>query len=300
MRKLTFILTCGSIINCAYATESNTSLSTESGQIVNQTESNITITAEELKILKKLAEQAKLNNYSGVPGTAPKDKTVSATGAALEETQSGPQIYAFFTQTLANGFYYEGRLYAKYNMLTQNPAFPNIQPSEENNPPGYKGVVKLGYNFHVTDDYDITPYLRLEAGNNMSIVYADNNGNYVNSTNYALLPGFKQTFKLSPKLNPYIDIYGGLVQVNLTGNLTQGPNPNQQFTGSVLQYQLTTEFGLAYKFTEHQAIIPYTQFVYTANNPNSSAAAPYNQGGFNVSQLTTSQQVYAIKYSYSW
>jgi hypothetical protein len=263
-------------------------------------ESAPTLTTADMRALKRLAEQTKLEDYSGVLGTAPKDKGISATGAALEETPTGPQVYAFWTQTLANGLYYEGRLYAKYNMRTQNPVFATVDPSSENNPPGYKGVIKGGYNFHITDDYDLTPYLRLEAGQNMSLVYADTKGNYINSTNYAYLMGLKQTFKLTPKLTPYIDVYGGLVQVNLTGNLTQGRNANQTSPANVSQWQVTTEFGFAFKITEHQAIIPYTQFVYIANNPDSIAAASYSDGGYNISQLTSTQQIYAVKYSYSW
>lgn len=288
------------VVSAANANETESSVKSIVQSQAQPAESSTALTPEEIKKLKKLAEKEKLDEYSGVLGTAPKDKTVSATGAALEETPSGPQVFVFWTQTLKSGLYYEARLYGKYNMQTQNPAFPTVPASAENNPDGYKGVFKLGYNFHVTDDYDITPYLRLEAGKNMSLVYADTTGNYINSTNYAILPGFKQTFKVAPKIIPYIDIYGGISQVSLTGELTQGSASNQTIYGAVQQVQLTTELGFAYKITEHQAIIPYTQFVYTANNPDATAAASYNNGGFNISQLTSSQQVYAIKYSYAF
>ena len=263
-------------------------------------ESSTQLSQDDLKTLKKLAEKEKLAEYSGSLGTAPLNKTVSSTGATLEETPAGPQAFIFWTQTLSNGFYYEGRLYGKYNMRTQNPAFPDVPPSAENNPDGFKGVIKLGYNFHVTDIYDITPYLRLEAGKDMSLVYADTNGDYIHSTNYAILPGFKQTFKMTPLLTPYIDIYGGVSQVSLTGVMTQGTAANQIQDAEVQQLQLTTEFGFAFKISEHQAIIPYMQFIYNANNPDSTAAASYANGGFNISSLTSSQQVYAIKYAYSW
>lgn len=282
-------------------------MGTESGgTIINYgresaaSESMPTLTYDEVRALKKLAEQNKLDQYSGVLGTAPKSRTVSSTGAALEETPSGPQVFAFWTQTLANGFYYEARLYGKYNMRAQNPAFPDVPPSAENNPQGYKEVLKLGYNFHVSADYDITPYLRLEQGNNVTVVYQDTNGNYIHSTDYAILPGFKQTFKLLPSLTPYIDIYGGLVQSSLNGQMTEGSAANQNINADVTQYQLTTELGFAFKVSEHQAIIPYTQFVYTANNPDATASKSYSNGGFNLSQLSASQQVYAIKYAYSF
>lgn len=291
------------ILGCnSYAVATGLSLESNvvTGYESSVTESIPVLTVADIKALKHLAEKEKLEDYSGVLGTAPKDKTVSATGAALEETPSGPQMFLFWTQTLANGFYYEARLYGKYNMRSQNPAFPDVPPSAENNPPGYKEVLKLGYNFHVTPTYDITPYLRLEQGNNVTVVYADTNGNYIHSTDYAILPGFKQTFKLTPNLTPYIDIYGGLVQSSLNGVMTEGNSANQEITAGVAQYQLTTELGFAFKISEHQAIIPYTQFVYTANNPDSTAAMSYSQGGFNLSQLSSSQQVYAIKYAYSF
>lgn len=258
------------------------------------------LTASEIIALKKVAEQQKLDQYSGVIGTAPLNKTISATGASLEETQTGPQLFLFWTQTLANGLYYEGRLYGKYNMRTQNPAFPTVPASDENNPPGYKAVFKIGYNFHVTDTYYMTPYLRLEAGKNMTLVYQDVDGDYTHSTSTAILPGFKQTFKLTNLLVPYIDIYGGYTKVNLNGELSQGASAMQFRTAEVNQISLTNELGAAYRITDSQSITPYLQFIYTANNPNALAAQSYANGGFNVSELTSNSQVYAIKYSYAW
>ena len=304
--KKWFCLLCLSLIATPMAiattgTNSESSLSSSKNLVLVAESAPTTLTAEEVKSLKNMiAEQNKLSNYSGVLGTAPLDKTVSATGATVEETPSGPQLFIFWTQTLANGFYYEARFYTKYNMRSQNPAFPDVPTSAENNPAGYKEVIKLGYNFHVTSIYDITPYLRLEQGNNISVVYQDTNGDYIHSTDYAILPGFKQTFKMTRDLTPYIDIYGGLVQSSLTGKMTEGTSANQNITASVSQYQLTTELGFAFKISEHQAIIPYTQFVYTANNPDATASLPYSKGGFNLSELSSSQQVYAIKYAYSF
>lgn len=294
MAKKLLLVGLFSSIGFSFAAGINTQVSN------NSVESTPVFTPAEIKKLKQIAEKDKLDIYSGVLGTAPKNRTISATGAAVEETQTGPQLYLFWTQTLNTGFYYEGRIYGKYNMRTQNPAFPDVPPSAEDNPNGYKGVVKLGYNFHINSDYDITPYIRLEAGNDMSLVYEDKNGNYIHSTNYAYLAGFKQTFKLTEKFVPYIDIYGGISQVSLNGNFTEGVNPNQQITGSVEQDQMTTEFGAAYKITEHQSIIPYMQFIYTSNNPNDTASAGIGKGGFGVSSLTTTQQVFALKYSYAW
>lgn len=297
MRRIFFLGIFTALTSTAFAESSESAVLKNN---LTSNESTPVLTNDEILALKKVAEQQKLSDYSGSVGTGAPGKLVSAAGAAIEETQNGPQAFLFWTQTLANGFYYEGRIYAKYNMRTQNPAFPDVPPSAENNPPGGKAVIKLGYNFNITPIYDITPYLRLEIGHDMSLVYADSTGNYIHSNNYAILPGFKQTFRVTPIFSPYIDIYGGISQVSLTGNMTQGASANIQQTASVLQQQLTTELGTAIKISEHQAIIPYIQFVYTANNPDSTASASYNNGGFNISSLTSSQQVYAVKYSYSW
>ena len=252
------------------------------------------------KAQERTAEQEKLVEYTGIPGTAPRGDTITAAGTAVEEVPSGPDMFIFFTQTLANGFYYEGRLYGKYNMLTQDPVNPSIPPSSENNPMGYKGVVKLGYNFHANKILDITPYLRLEAGHDYGSVYSDTTGNYIHSNLLAFLPGVKQTFNLTHDFSPYIDIYGGYQLVNLNGNCQEATNPGQVYNGSINQLAITTELGFAYIVTEHLAVIPYTQFAYIGNNPNSVAAAPYARGGFNISQLTGYQPMAAIKLSYAW
>jgi hypothetical protein len=316
MKKFPLFLVGGLIVTPVFADPIASSTTAN----LNQSESSViqlhtdSFSESEIKYLKKLAEKEKLSEYSGVLGTAPKRKTVTATGGSLEETPSGPQAYVFWTQTLANGLYYEGRFYAKYNAQAQNPAFPDVQPSQEHNPNGYKGVFKLGYAFNVTPLYDITPYVRAEAGNNISLVYADTNGNYIHSTNFAFGAGFKQTFKLTNYLTPYIDISGMMSQVNLNGNLYDNANPKQGWSDNaakhaiVNQYQLTTEFGAAYKITEHQSIIPYMQFQYNTNDPDNAASSCRTAGGsnctgqngFGVSSLTSTQQVYAIKYSYAW
>jgi len=116
----------------------------------------------------------------------------------------------------------------------------------------------------------------------------------------AILPGFRQTFKLTHDFVPYIDIYGGYQQVSLTGNFTQGANPNQAVNGVVNQLTMTTEFGCAYNVSEHLAIIPYFQYIYIGNNPDTVAAAPYSQGGMNISQLTGNENIIGIKLSYAW
>lgn len=252
------------------------------------------------KAAERSAEQEKLAEYTGIPGTAPRGDTITAAGTAVEEVPSGPDMFVFFTQTLANGFYYEGRLYGKYNMLTEDPVNPSIPPSSENNPMGYKGVVKLGYNFHANKILDLTPYLRLEAGHDYGSVYSDTTGDHIHSNLLAILPGIKQTFNLTHDFSPYIDVYGGYQLVSLSGNCQEATTPGQIYSGSINQLAITTELGFAYVVTEHLAVIPYTQFAYIANNPNPVAAAPYAKGGFNISQLTGYQPMAAIKLSYAW
>ena len=110
---------------------------------------------------ESLAESALLNNYDGVIGTASKGKTISAAGAAVEDTLNGAQAYGFFTQTLSNDVYYEVRAYGRYNYMATNPIFPSISASTANNPMGYGFSGFLGYNFHPTELLDITPYVRI-------------------------------------------------------------------------------------------------------------------------------------------
>lgn len=273
----------------------------DKAQMLTTKESAPALSLKEIQLLKHVAaERAKLEAYSGVLGTAPANKTITSVGVATEELVSGPDAFIYFSQTRANGFYYEGRLYGKYNMNSQDPAFSNVPQTAENNPNGGKLVIKLGYSFNATDSYVLTPYLRLEAGHNWSMVYSDTNGDKITSSNYAILPGIKQTFLTSSNLNPYIDIYGGLVQSTLNGTLTQGSNANINQTTGVTQYQITNEMGFAYKITEHSYIIPYTQFIYSMNNPSPLANQSFEDGGFNISALSNYAVVWAIKYSYSW
>lgn len=246
------------------------------------------------------SELKDFEQYTGVVGTGIKKLTITSTGASIEQTPSGTQSYLFFTQTLANSFYYEGRLYGKYNYTAQNPVFPTIPTSNENVPAGYGVSGKFGYNFHVTNTLEMTPYLRINAYRNMSVAYADSNGNYINSYTLALLPGMKLTFKLLPTFTPYIDVYGGYQQVYLDGNFTQGSKSNQTITSTIYQWSVTDEFGFAYKVNDNITLLPYIQYITTQNSPDAVAALPYNQGGFNISELTSTQQVFGLKLSVSW
>lgn len=119
---LTFIITLIISKFASAASVIESQVATNSSRI-SQESSTTDLTPEELVVLKKLAEKEKLTNYTGVIGTAPVNKTISATGASIEETPSGPQVFIFWTQTLANGFYYEGRLYGKYNTQITKPIF---------------------------------------------------------------------------------------------------------------------------------------------------------------------------------
>ena len=142
------------------------------------------------------AESEVLSNYDGVVGTAPANKTISAAGFAVQDNQNSAQTYIFFTQTLANQIYYEVRLWGAYNYMTQNPLFPSVNVSNINNPPGYGFSGFIGYNFHVSELLDLTPYFRSNYLNNMNLVYADTNGNYINSVAISGYLGAKFSFKL--------------------------------------------------------------------------------------------------------
>lgn len=237
--------------------------------------------------------------YSGIVGTGVKANTVSAAGGAMEFAPSGANFYTFFTQTLANGIYYEGRLYLRDNYDAQNPIFPTVPSSNENNPMGYGAVVKVGYDFHPSETIDIIPYLRLNAYNNMSTVYEDSNGDSIHSTSFAIIPGVKIAYKVTPQFNPYVDLSAGWQHVNLTGTFPQADSPYEA-TGYIDQSVVTYEIGFSSKLSANLALIPYMQYITTANNPNSSAAAPYSQNGFNINALTATQQVFGLKLSAGW
>lgn len=240
-----------------------------------------------------------LTEYTGIVGTGIKYNTVSSTGAAVEFTPSGSNYYTFFSQTLASGIYYEGRLYARNNYTAQNPVFPSVPVSNEDNPMGYGAVIKVGYDFHPTNLIDIVPYLRFNAYNNMSVVYSDTNGDNINSTTYAILPGVKVGYKVTPQFNPYVELYGGWQKVNISGDFPQSGTPGSS-SGSLNQTTLTYEIGFSSKLTKNLSLIPYMQYVTTQNSPDSTAAAPYKDNGFNISSLTSTQQVYGLKLAVAW
>jgi hypothetical protein len=237
--------------------------------------------------------------YSGIVGTGIKHTTVSAAGAAVEFAPSAANFYVFFTQTLDSGIYYEGRLYTRDNYTAQNPIYPSVPISNENNPWGYGAVVKLGYDFHPSETVDLIPYLRVNAYNNMSVVYEDSDGDSIHSTTLAVLPGMKIAYKVTPQFNPYVDLFGGWQQVNLSGNFPQSATPGSA-TGTISQTMFTYEIGFSSKLAPNLALIPYMQYITTTNSPNSTASEPYSKNGFNISSLTTTQQVFGLKLSASW
>ena len=264
-------------------------------------ESTPQLTAAEIQAFRKFAEKEKLLPYTGVIGTGTVGKTVSSAGGAFELNPSGTNYYAFFSQTLANGFYYEGRLLTRYNYMSQNPTDPSVPISDENNPMGYGVVVKVGYDFHPTDSIQIVPYFRLNAYDNVSVVYADTDGNNINSKTLSYIIGSKLAYKVTPQFNPYIDLSGGYQQVSLTGNITNS-STGQQFapTANNDQYVFNYEFGFSSKVTEHLSVIPYMVYSTTTNNPDGTAQASYAKGGFNLSPLTGTSLAYGLKLIASW
>jgi hypothetical protein len=233
----------------------------------------------------KYATESQLQkDYSGNIGTGIKHKTVSSTGGAVEFSPSGATFYVFFSQTLGNSIFYDARLYGKNNYRAQNPIFPAVPVSNENIPFGYGAALKLGYDFRPNQLIDIIPYLRFNAYNNLSVVYQDNNGNSINSETYAILPGVKIAYKVTPQFNPYVEMYGGWQQTNLSGNFAQSTTPGSA-NAVLTQYTLTYEIGFSSKLTQNLALIPYIQYNTTQNNPDDTAAAPYAKNGFNMSSL---------------
>lgn len=248
----------------------------------------------------KMSESQVLANYSGVIGTAPAGHTVSAAGVALEQWPNATQTYAFFTQNLANDVYYEVRAYGRYNYKSMNPVFSSVPVSNINNPPGFGFTGILGYNFHPSEFMDITPYVRMNYLDNMNVVYEDTNGNFINSQGWTAMLGSKFSFKVVKGFTPFLNYYTGYQQVNLSGNLTEGTTPNQVITAQVEQIISVFELGAAIKASQSISFIPYFDYVTSANNPNATAAAPYAQGGFNISALTSTFQIVGVKMSMSW
>ena len=293
-----FILFITILINLANASATAPVAASESGN-TNLTNAN-RIESTTNSDNKNLTEAQKLSKYDSLVGNAPKGATISNTGAAFELMQNAAQYYVFFAQTLSSGIYYEARLYTRQNYLSQNPLV-TVPISTIGNPWGYGVALKLGYNFHLGNDLDLTPYLRFNAANNMGPVYADQFGDYINSQTYSYFLGSKLAFKVLPKFTPYVDIFGGYQQVPLQGNFPHGPiGSGGQIIGNIDQFQITYEIGMGVKVAEHLALIPYWQYITQANWPNQTALDTVNQGGFGINPLTGSQQVFGLKLNISW
>jgi hypothetical protein len=247
-----------------------------------------------------VTESDVLAEYNGVVGDAPARQTVSNAGAAIEFMSNASQYYGYFAQTLSSGVYYEIRLYTRDNYMASNPLVA-VPISDINNPWGYGVSGKLGYNFHISEDAEITPYIRLNAYNNMGPVYADSDGDYINSKTFSYLVGTKLALRVAPKFTPYIDIYGGYQTNNLQGAFPNGPIGNsQQINGNLNQWVITYEIGAAAKFSDHISVIPYWQYITQQNNPDQTALNTINQGGFGITPFTGTQQVYGLKLNVVW
>ncbi len=251
--------------------------------------------------LSNLSESQILANYDGVVGDAPKQETISNAGAAVEFTPNASQYYTYFAQSLSNGVYYEARLYARNNYLSSLPLV-TVPVSGISNPWGYGVTAKLGYNFHISEDTEITPYIRINAYDNMNmgVVYADNLGNYINSQTYSYFVGGKLAFRATPKFTPYVDIFGGYQTNTLQGALPGGPIKIQSIDSNVNQWAVTYEIGIAGKLSEHISIIPYLQYITQQSQLDQNALNTINQGGLGVNPLTTTQQAYGLKLNVAW
>lgn len=247
-------------------------------------------------------EQAKLKKYSGVVGTAPKQDTITTAGGAFQASPNATNFYVFFSQTLANDVYYEMRLLTRYNYASSNPNIPGIPPSDLNPPMGYGVNGFIGYNFHPADKVNLTPYLRVNWGKNIGgPVLDDSNGDYINSTTYAILPGAKLSFRASPVLTPYVNIWAGFQSNALVGAYPNSKTQtNTPITGTLNQLPITYQVGLGMKLTNTVTLLPYWQYVVTFNYPNTPASLAIDQGGLNQSSLTGSSYAYGLKLSIAW
>lgn len=253
----------------------------------------------EEKLPRNATESQVLSEYIGIAGTGVANQTVSVAGGAFELTPGGVNLYGYFTQTLSNRIYYEARLYSRYNYTVQSPIFPNIPPFSENNSVGYGFQFNIGYDFRPTRTMNIVPYLRLFNFYNANLPYANNLGNSINTVTYAITPGVKVAYAVTPDFNPYINIYVGWAEDNLNGNFTQSTTPGSS-TGVVDSIVANYEIGFSSRISNSLTLVPYIQLITLSNYPNNTAAAPYAQNGFNVTQLTTTQQIFGLRLSYAW
>ncbi len=241
-----------------------------------------------------------LAKYDGIVGNAPKDVTVSSAGIGIQETPNNTQAYLFFSQTLANQIYYEVRVWGAYNYMTQNPIFTSVPVSNIQNPPGTGFSGFFGYNFHVNEHIDMTPYARMNYFKNFQLVYEDSNGNYINSTTLAGFLGLKISFKETKYFTPYLNFWMGFQQVALTGTLQEGTNPGVVQTATVDQIVANTQIGFGFKVSQSMSLIPYWQYQTAANYPDSVAMASPSNGGFGVTTQTNSIQMIGAKFNVSW
>lgn len=258
--------------------------------------------SNESAVLEKTSESsATLAKYDGIVGNAPKDVTVSSAGVGIQETPNNTQAYLFFSQTLANQIYYEVRVWGAYNYMTQNPIFDSVPVSNIQNPLGTGFSGFLGYNFHVNEHIDMTPYARMNYFKNFQLVYEDSNGNYINSTTLAGFLGLKISFKETKYFTPYLNFWMGFQQVALIGTLQEGiTNRGVVQTATVDQIVANTQIGFGFKVSQSMSLIPYWQYQTAANYPDSVAMAKPEKGGFGVNSQTNSIQIIGAKFNVSW
>ena len=245
-------------------------------------------------------ESQELTQYFGLTGTAPKHDIISAAGAAFENTPSGSNIYGFFTQTLSNDIYYEFRLYGRENYATTNPTIPGVAVGDVAPSNGYGVTGMLGYAFHTSPTFDITPYVRVNLQKNMAVSFVDTEGDQTNSQTYAVLVGSKFSFKATPTFSPYINLYGGYQNSDLSGTYPSATSNNNPSDGTLVQWVTNYEIGLGTKVSEHITLIPYWIYTTTFNYPNSQASTSLASGGNGQTSLTGTSQSYGLKLSIAW
>ena len=226
--------------------------------------------------------------------------TTNTISASIEETlSSGPDIYVSWGQDFDNKFFYEARLYAKYFISAQAPDFSGFNASRESNPAGFEPTIIAGYNFQLLDNYSIATYFRVERGYNMSSSFGDSIGDYIHSTDWAYFVGIKQYVKLSSAVTAYVDLYGGVVQSDVTGYFPAA-GQTTPVSGSLTQDQVTAVIGFPFSLTDKLKLTPYLLFNFVGNNPDTLAAKAIDQGGIGLTHLSTSSQLVGLNYSYSF
>lgn len=221
---------------------------------------------------------------------------VNHVGFAFEERPFNLNVYAFFNQLIHNQFFYELRAYYFHDFISTNPPLQNppIPVSQERNQDGCGALVILGHVLHLGSKVEIMPFTRWQLYYNAFFTYRDHLGNRIDSLSLTGYLGLKFTGQVNDALSIYAQYFGGYEWGTLFGHGIFAHVPGHKPHANALVS--TIELGSPYRFCKSWVVTPILQFNIVGNNPNSTAILP----PFNISKLTTSYILFAIRTAYKF